>query len=90
MNERFVLHQSDGKGCAQVLVYSQDDLAYWIGQCVKTNHLIALNYHVEENSLGYPDPSHDVYQIFPQEQARHFIARGLTPLALDGATRAEN
>ena len=85
MNKRFALQKNDGKSCAQVLVYNQDDVKYWIDQCIKTNHMIALDFHVDENALGYLDPAHDVYQIFPQEQARHFTGRGLTPLALDGA-----
>ena len=79
MNERFSLNQSNGINCAQVLVYSENDLTYWISECKRTNHLIAFDYHVPENAMGYSKPAHDIYQIFPQEQAHCFTKRGLTP-----------
>jgi len=72
MNKRFSLDQSNGINCAQVLVYSEDDLTYWNSECKRTNHLIAFDYHVPENAMGYDDPAHDVYQIFPPEQKDKF------------------
>jgi len=69
INKRFKLKQSDGEMCAQVLIYNEDDLKYWTEQAKKTGHLIAFDYHVPENAMGYNDPAHDIYQIFPPEQA---------------------
>ena len=79
----FELSQSDGVHGAQVLVYTPDDLMYWVDQCKKTGHLMALNYHVPENAMGYPDPAHDVYQILPSELIHYFIKWGKAPLGYE-------
>ena len=80
MNKRFSLKQSNGINCAQVLIYNEDDLEYWKSQAKKTGHLIAFDYHVTDNAMGYDNPARDVYQIFPPEQKHCFTIRGLTPL----------
>ena len=72
MKQRFELSPSDGKACAQVLVYDDDDLQYWREQANKNGLQIIFDYHVPQDAFGYEDPEHDVYQIFPPEQARHF------------------
>ena len=79
-NIRFILHESDGMSCTQVLVYNEDDLNYLISECKKTNHLMALDYHVPKNAFANQDTAHDVYQIFPRGRA-HLFAK-LTPIEI--------
>lgn len=69
---RFTLKPSDRKTCAQVHIYNESDLSYWAEQAKKTGHIMAFDYHVSENAMGYEDPAHNVYQIFPPEQAHCF------------------
>ena len=81
----FELSQSDGIHGAQVLVYTQDDLEYWVDQCKKTGHLMAFDYHVPENEdpMSYRGPAYDVYQILPAELIHYFIEWGKPPLGYE-------
>ena len=72
INDRFELQMNDGKTCSQVLIYNESDLQYWKNQTQKTGHLMAFDYHVPEDAMGYPKPVHNVYQIFPPEQKDKF------------------
>lgn len=72
IDKRFELQMSDGKTCAQVLIYNEDDLKYWKNQAQKTGHLMAFDYHTPENAMDYSKPAHDTYQIFPPEQKHCF------------------
>jgi hypothetical protein len=72
-SHRFELQENDGQRCAQVLIYDQDDLQYWADQAQKTGHLMVFDRHIPKNAMGFIDPSHDVYQIFPPEIEERFL-----------------
>lgn len=78
-DKRFELQKSDGKTCAQVLVYDEDDLQYWTKQAKETGYLMAFDCHIPEDAMGYPDPPHDIYQIFPPEQEEKVYLRMRQP-----------
>lgn len=67
--EKWRLEPCDGRHCAQVLVYDEEDLEYWKEECRRTGHLMMKSAHAPENAMGYLDPAHDIYQIYPPAKA---------------------
>jgi hypothetical protein len=68
----FMILTSDGEHCYQVKVYDDDDLEFYKAECRWTGHLLAFDSHCPANVMGYLDPEHNIYQIFPPEKVDNF------------------